>query len=314
MADKTSMKNSAFVFIKPHAVNDKVKGLVESELKKRSITITDTGSISAEAIDKGSLIDQHYYAIASKAVLLEPKDLPVPADKFKAKFGVEWSQALKDGQVFNAKAYGEKNKLNAVDLEKLWREKKKNCVKFGGGFYCSNLGTEKEPAYVFNGFFMSLRDKFVAKGKSITWFTVEFDADKLSWEDFRGKVLGPTNPADAPKDSVRGLIYADWKALGLAAEPDTGDNGVHASASPFEGLAERLNWIKADFKKDAFAQALVKAGVSEKTIKAWCVDPQVVTEKKESEVVKGSIFDALEDMDADDCLKKCEELGKLNKE
>merc|ERR1719189_2830106 len=159
-----------------------------------------------------------------------------------------------------------------------------------------------------------MRSKFTAPGLSIYYYTVEFDAATLPWADFRGKVLGPTDPASAPPESTRGMVMAQWKDLGLAAEPDTGDNGVHASASPFEGLAERLNWIKADFKKDAFAQALVKAGVSEKTIKAWCVDPQVVTEKKESEVVKGSIFDALEDMDADACLKKCGELGKLNKE
>lgn len=306
----TTLKNSAFVFIKPHAVNDKVKELVEKELKANNVTILKSGSISAKEIDEGSLIDQHYYAIASKAVLLEPKNLPVPADKFKGKFGVEWSKALENGQVFNAKAYGEKEKLNAVDLEKLWREKKANSVKFGGGFYCSNLGTKDKPAYVFNGFFMSLRDKFVAKGKSIAYYTVEFDASKLSWEDFRGKLLGPTNPADAPKESIRGLIYASWKDLGLKAQPDTGDNGVHASASPFEGMAERLNWLKADFSKDTFAQALVKNGVTEKTIKAWCVDPQVIINDKKE---KGSLFDALEDMNADKCLAKATELGKLNK-
>jgi len=29
---------------------------------------------------------------------------------------------------------------------------------------------------------------------------------------------------------------------GMAAPPNTSDNCVHASASPLEGLAERMNW------------------------------------------------------------------------
>jgi hypothetical protein len=59
-------------------------------------------------------------------------------------------------------------------------------------------------------------------------------------------VLGPTDPKQAPEGSLRNMILNDWQALGLEYEPNTGDNCVHASASPFEGLAERLNWLKAD--------------------------------------------------------------------
>ena len=38
----------------------------------------------------------------------------------------------------------------------------------------------------------------------------------------------------------------DWEALGLGFVPNVGENSVHASASPFEGLAERMNWLQAD--------------------------------------------------------------------
>jgi len=288
-----NLPNSAFAFIKPHAVNDAVKALVKSGLERAGLQINCEGSISAEDIDSKRLIDQHYYAIASKAVLLQPKDLPVPADKFEGKFGRSWQSALDAGLVFNAMDAGKKLGLNSNELELKWRDCKKNCVKFGGGFYCSNLGTEDAPMYVFNGFFMSMREKFVAKGKSIYYYSVTWDSNALSWEDFRGKLLGPTNPADAPKDSLRGIVYADWEKLGLAAQPDTGDNGVHASASPFEGLAERMNWLGADLENDAFGKTLLSSGISAETIKAWSVDPQVKG---------GSVFDALEDRQAVDCL------------
>jgi hypothetical protein len=55
------------------------------------------------------LIDQHYYAIASKATLLKPAEMPVPAAKFEEAFGLSWKKALSDGVVYNA--------LDAVSLE-----------------------------------------------------------------------------------------------------------------------------------------------------------------------------------------------------
>merc|ERR1719409_251568 len=114
---------------------------------------------------------------------------------------------------------------------------------------------------------MSMRSKFVGTGASIYYYVVEWDAKTLAWEDFRGKVLGPTDPAEAPKDSIRGLVAAQWKELGLKEPCNTGDNAVHASASPFESLAERINWLGQDVGRDGFGKQLMKAGVPKKMIK-----------------------------------------------
>ncbi len=102
-------------------------------------------------------------------------------------------------------------------------------------------------------------------------------------------------------DSLRGKILTDWKKLGLDYEPNVGDNGVHASASPFEGLAERMNWLKVTAEKDPYGARLIKAGVNAETIKKWSIDPQV----------KGkSLFDQLEDLDSKECTAKAVELAK----
>merc|ERR1712167_132128 len=153
-------------------------------------------------------------------------------------------------------------------------------IKFGGGFYCGLVEIEGKPSiYAFNGFFMSMRNKFTAPGLSIYYYSVEWDSDALPWADFRGKVLGPTD----------------------AAEANVGDNGVHASASPFEALAERNNWLGAAFSEDPYGKELLAAGISEAMLKEWSVDPQV----------KGkSIFDQLEDLDAAACTAKAAELSK----
>merc|ERR1712196_605950 len=117
-------------------------------------------------------------------------------------------------------------------------------IKLGGGFYAGQLAKGDSSIYTFNAFYMSMRDRFTQPGGSIHYFAVEWDASTLKWADFRGKLLGPTDPAAAPADSIRGLIYSDWKNLGLSGEPNTGDNGEvdpgpRGDVSGREGLALR---------------------------------------------------------------------------
>jgi len=304
------MLNSAFVFIKPHAVTDKVKELVKAGLEAKGLKILKEGSIKGEVIDKRKLIDQHYYSIASKATILTPDKLNIPEDKFLEQFGLSWKDALAAGNVYNAMDGCKKLDIDAEEMDKQWAKCKsgKKLVKFGGGFYCGLVEMEgKTPLYIFNGFFMAMRSKFTAPGTSIHYYSVEWDPKELSWSDFRGKVLGPTDPAEAPKDSLRGQVLADWKELGLTSEPNVGDNGVHASASPFEAFAERNNWLKIPIGKDKFGRSLLSEDMSVETIKAWSVDPQVTI----GEGKKGSIFDQLEDMDVDECLAKVLSLSAL---
>lgn len=309
-AVEAAPKNAAFVFVKPHAVTPKAEQLVREGLEARGCKILSEGNLSSEEIDAKKLIDQHYYAIASKATILKPSELNVPKDKFKAKFGLEWDDALSQGIVFNAMDACKEFGCDATELNAAWSQAKKDdkLAKFGGGFYCGLVSMKEKQLYVFNAFFMNMRAAFTSPGRSIHYYTVEWDPAVMSWEDFRGKLLGPTDPAEAPADSLRGRMLASWEELGLPGKPNTGDNGVHASASPFEGVAERLNWLGVQCKADSYCKALLDAGVKEETIKSWSVDPQV---QIDSSGKKGSIFDALEDMDAQACIEKLKALQSL---
>jgi nucleoside diphosphate kinase len=292
------------VFIKPHALNDKVKALLVEKFKEKGLRVVKEGTLTAEQIDKERLIDQHYYAIASKATILKPSQLVIPNDKFKQTFGIDWQAALDSGKVYNAMDGCDFLGINADKLDQLWSNCKKNnkLVKLGGGFYCGLVeGVEgKPPVYIFNGFFMSMRSKFTAPGTAIHYYIVEWPASKLKWAEFRGDFLGKTDPAESGSDSLRGLLFTKWQEFGLAYQPNTGDNGVHASASPFEALAEKLNWIKADVNRDRFGKAILATGVSEDTIFDWSKDPQVTVPEEGQK----SLFDSLEDLDAPECLAK----------
>jgi len=303
--------NAAFVFIKPHAATDKVKELAKKTLESKGIKILAEGSLSGETIDEKKLIDRHYYAIAEKATIKKPNELNVPNDKFKEQFGMDWKAALESGKVFNALDGCKELGVDAEGMATAWKaaQDSNNLVKLGGGFYCGLVKKDDKELYIMNGFFMSMRSKFTKPGSQIYYYNVEWDSKDVSWADFRGKVLGPTDPKLAPADALRGMILKDWKDLGLVTEPNTSDNGMHASASPFEGLAERANWLQSAVKDDIFGKQLVDAGMAEDKIKDWSVDPQVIID---SDGKKASIFDQLEDIDSSTCLEKLISLSKLN--
>ena len=131
---KAPLMNSAFVFIKPHANTRAVQDLVVAKLTSKRVKILAEGDIAAAKIDKDKLIDQHYYAIASKATLLKPEQLPVPEAKFEAKFGISWKQALADGLAYNAIDACAKLGVDADGLDAKWQAAKASgdMEKFGG--------------------------------------------------------------------------------------------------------------------------------------------------------------------------------------
>eukprot|EP01013_Petalomonas_cantuscygni_P015674 TRINITY_DN32554_c0_g1_i1.p1 TRINITY_DN32554_c0_g1~~TRINITY_DN32554_c0_g1_i1.p1 ORF type:complete len:395 (-),score=76.80 TRINITY_DN32554_c0_g1_i1:143-1165(-) len=309
-AAEEHLKNHAFVFIKPHAVTDNVKNLVRDQLTAKGIRIIREDDLSAEQIDRDKLIDQHYYSIASKATMLKPTELNVPKDKFQSAFGLSWDDALGRGKVYNAMDACSTLGLSVEEMTKLWANAKKNgkLVKFGGGFYCGEIPVKGQSYYVFNGFFMDMRNNFTAPGRRIHWYDVEWDPKTtgLSWADFRGQLLGPTDPKDAPPSSLRGMIARDWRGLGLKSEPNVGDNGVHASASAFEGMSERMNWLRVPCNQDGLCRRLVKLGIPETVITQWTRDPQVKVDSGKY----ASLFDSLEDLDAEPTVNKVKEISR----
>lgn len=309
-------KNVAFVFIKPNALTETFKDLVLkrfASVGNDGMKILAEGSLTGQEIDEKKLVDQHYYAIASKATLMKPSELNVPEDKFKNFFGEDWSDVLSSGRAFNAIDAMAHLGIDFARLDELWQAAMKGSntwTKLGGGFQCGKLQVDdKEPIFTFNGFFMSMRAKFTQPGPSIHYYVVEWDAKDLSWSDFRNNFLGATDPTAAPTESLRGVLVKDWEALGLKGKPWIGENGIHASASPFEALVERCNWLAQPLSEDIFGSQLLDAGISEEMLEAWRLDPQVVIAKGG----RGGLFDQLEDLDMEDCISKCVELAKLQK-
>jgi len=204
-SDSCSLKNSAFVFVKPHANTAATQKMVRDALLAKGIEILSESDIDGKTIDEKKLIDQHYYAIASKATILAADEIPVPADKFEESFGEKWDQVLKEGRAANAMQACKKFGCTAEELDAAWQAAK--VVKFGGGFYCGLVSVKgQSPLYVFNAFFMVMRSKFVGEDMSIHCYEVQWDPKNLSWSSFRGELLGPTDPKEGPEGSIRKAI------------------------------------------------------------------------------------------------------------
>ena len=137
---------TAYVFAKPHANTPAVRTKIKAKFADMGIHIKSEGEISGEMIDKKGFIDQHYYAIASKATIMKPKELNVPVDKFKEAFGEDWATVLAEDRAFNAMDVQGKLGIDAAALDEAWSKAKdaKKLVKFGGGFYCGLVDAEKK--------------------------------------------------------------------------------------------------------------------------------------------------------------------------
>jgi len=293
------MKNRALVFIKPHAVRDKTVSFIEDFLKKKGIQLISSGELASEKLKQEGIVDRHYFAIAQAAV-----DTPLsklnPSEEAKTRFHnsfhEDWDRAAEEGRLLNAAEMLDRlDGVTPAELNDLWVGGEQ--TKLGPGLYAGKLAGKD--LFVINGFYPAMRERFTAPGLTIQWYDTVFDPEKLSWSDFRGKVIGATDPSKAAEGSLRNVLLTRYSELGLEDEPTVTNNGIHASAGPIEGMRERMVWIGADPYGTELAKALRDAGFSRETIDSWL-------ENAEAELKDGTrdpVFDLTEDMDADEAVR-----------
>lgn len=295
----SEIDNVAFVFVKPHACTPAALKMVPEFLHGRGIQIEQAGQVAAADMLEGGIIDAHYASIAEVGMATDLAALNVSAaaaDRFAARYGVSFQDAVAAGRVHSAATALEA--LGVSPAELLTRCMSAGYEKLGSGLYAAQLEMSSgHPMYVLNGFYARMREKFTTPGAVVHWFIVRFKTEALSWQSFRREVVGATNPAAAAEGSLRAKFRDEWCSLGLQAEPDGQDNGVHASAGPLEALRERILWTGSSLDSDTFGAALASRGLSSMAGE--------VLENAEVELRggrRGRIFDLLEDIDTEDAL------------
>ena len=74
---------------------------------------------------------------------------------------------------------------------------------------------------------------------------------------------------------MRNYIWKNYKELNIEKEPNRGNNCIHASASPFETFAEKVNWLDIDITEDQFCKVLLEQGITKENIKEKLNDPKI---------------------------------------
>jgi hypothetical protein len=296
--------NRSLLYIKPNANTTEIQALVMEYLTARQYNVVAHGEISSEELS--SCVDKQYADVSKKALVLAPHECSLSSLSmmaFEKKFRISWSVAVKKKLVQNAREACDILGASPEELSRAWVESVRHdkVVKLGRGFYCGYIDTilNRPAVFVINGYFMAMRAEYVAPAASVHYFSIEWDNATCNWADFRKKVIGTIDPAKAHPESLRSVISCKWRELGLARPLDTVSNGIHASASAFEALAESSIWLRTSVETDRFGEELTKAGVSPEIMRDWLMNVSV----------KGKpVFDHMEDKGSRDCVETAKQL------
>jgi nucleoside diphosphate kinase len=293
------MRNTALIFIKPHAVTESAVAYVEEFLGKGKVLLLDKSTIDAEEIRREDIVDRHYFAIAHTAVHRTPAEYAMTEDAraaFADAFGVSWEDAIHAGRVLNAlEAQEQLGGVSGAALDEKWKQSQQ--AKLAPGLYAAYFADRDY--FCINGFYPGQRELFTASGAQVVLYEASFNPEDTSWERFRSEVIGATDPAAARPGSLRNQLLEHWGELGLSDQPEKSRNGIHASAGPLEGLRERMVWLDTDPLQDEFGAALLEAGMSEERLRVLLENPVLRMDGREEPV-----FDLTEDLDADAAVQR----------
>ena len=184
-----ALRNSALVFVKPHAATDPCEAFVRQHLAAAGVGVVDAGVKSAAEIEASKLIDQHYGSLARIAMELQPADVdlsPAALAEFAETYGVDWGTAL-GSALRNDEAMAELG-VDGMALEPLWRGGVQ--CKLAPGTYVSRLDGVSKPLYTLNGFYPAMRQAYVEPGAEVRYLVCEWEEADLSWRGFRREVVG----------------------------------------------------------------------------------------------------------------------------
>ncbi len=137
-------------------------------------------------------------------------------------------------------------------------------TKLGGGSYCLRARICGRPFLLLNPFHPWQLVPYTTPGHAILVLECRSTA---SWRDLRGRLTGSTDPLKAAPGSLRAELLSRKEALGLP-EVNQGNNGVHLSAGPLEGMVELRRFFSDPeggsvlrWEDTTFGRALLTAGL-----------------------------------------------------
>jgi len=174
--------------------------------------------------------------------------------------------------------------------------------KLAGGTYCLRLKVEGQIFLILNAFHPFQLEHFTAQGKVIVILETR---SKTSWAILRQQLVGATIPANAAEGSIRRTLLNRHEELHM---PDVspGNNGVHLSAGPLEGMVELQRFCsepekgsQLDLRETCFGRLLLSKGLPQNLLTELAKNPTLEIDGRSI-----SAFDLTEEMDSDPAAEK----------
>lgn len=284
--------NQAVVFTKPvHHLGlsitpEQLDMQTRAFLKEKGFRFVFSKRLSGSGLAERDVI-KHHYLMYSKAACVASVDELALSDEamgtFESAFGKNWE--TESGKVMGSPALQQDKGISSQELYLLWNEQfsSRQTCKLQAGVIVARLADLD--CYCINAFYPVMEENFYNPATDIAYHVIEFDPDRVSWEQFRRAVLGATDASRAAPESFRGQLYASFPV-----DFPGRDNFVHGSAGPLEGLVERtIHEPDFDMAANPVGRYLLERGITLEMFRDW----------KSSRSISqlGEVFDATEEKD-----------------
>lgn len=308
LSSKRKME-SAVIVLKPNTYSTQALARIVDILENHEIKVTSKGVLPTSEKDRSRIVGSYLATLVKYAELTEPSDIALSVEEvsaFQQKFGVDWTAAVSEGRVLNARAARKHFSFaDNLALDQMWQRADR--LRLSAGLFCARFDAacatdpvhkttlNSSPVFVVNGFCGELRERYQSNSSSPMYLLIEWNIHQLSWSDVSTHIIGDSDPQRAAPGSIRGALHAEWESLGLTARPTRDQNCVHFSSSAFEAMTERLVLCKgAILFTDALGAKLLAQNIPALAIQNWLSNPVVIGKH---------VLDHMRDKDTDQCLE-----------
>ena len=289
--------NEFVVFSKPElgllGENDlaAVWDLLAGALRDYDVTVHQSRIQTGPELEGSGAMAEHYGVINEISRLGRPA-LTDPAEQaLREHFG----DTLNDAEVLGGHQFlAAHPEFSAYALGVLFANAE--VTRLGPGTYAAPVKLDGDPVIILNGFHPRQLGFFTDEDTVCAFLHC---SSRTDWSRLRADLIGATDPARAEAASIRGRLFADPAAFGLATV-SYNFNGVHMSAGPLEGLGELQRFFGTDRRLTdwTFGQKLVAAGLSAEDVRGLTENPVLQAGDE-----RGTAFDLTEGLDADPAAK-----------
>lgn len=291
--------NKAFIILKPHANTKQCQQKIYPYFTSMQCRVVGDGEVSGEKLVQ--CFHRQYLEAGRKAMQLLPHECAMSSlgmMSFEKKYGISWSVAVKKRLVYNSRDACRILEATPESLFNAWMDctHRGKVVRLGRDFHCGLIDSfvGKPAVYCINGYFLGLQAEYSAPSASIHYYCIEWDNAHHSWQQFQDQVVGAEDPSLAHPMSLRSMLGAEWRSLGMASSLGAVRNGLHVSSSAFEALAEVDIWASHLVEGDRLREELLQIGLTDSMLKDWMLNVSV----------KGQpVFDQLQGKGSRECVE-----------